>query len=144
MFKIGWKEGDATIVARQTHEGQYRRGINSYAPTGLYHHVYDYVADVTPDDGSPEFRAKFVEMFESDTERRPMPGQKARVKFNPKNQETAFDRDVLYKEAKAEKEASHDSFDEIAAAPPGTKAEKPGLAGEVAQQIEDKLREEGK
>jgi hypothetical protein len=99
VFKIGWKEGNATIVARQTHEGQYRRGINSYAPTGLYHHVYDYVADVTPDDGSPMFRARFVEMFESDEERRPLVSQEARVKFNPKNQETAFDRDVLWKEA---------------------------------------------
>ncbi len=144
MFKIGWKEGDATIVARQTHEGEYRKGINFYDPTGLYHHVYDYVADVTPDDGTPEFRAKFVEMFESDDERRPMPSQQARVRYNPKTQETAFDRDVLYKEAKAEKETSSKGFDEIAAAPPGTKAEKPGLAGEVAKQIEDKLREEGK
>jgi hypothetical protein len=144
VFKIGWKPGQATVIARETHEGQYRRGINIYAPTGLYHHVYDYIADVEPDDGSPAFRAKFVEMFESDTDRRPLPGEKAQVKFNPKTHETAFDRDVLWEEAKAEKRAGSESFDSTAEAPVGTPAEKPGLAGEVAQQIETKLREEGK
>jgi hypothetical protein len=144
MFKIGWKQGGATVVARETHEGQYRRGINSYAPTGLYHHVYDYVADVEPDDGSPPFRATFVELFQSDTEHRPMVGETARVKYNPKNQETAFDRDSLWKEAKAEKQADRAEFDSIAEAPVGTSTAKPGLAGEVARQIEDKLREEGK
>jgi hypothetical protein len=144
MFKIGWRGGKATIVARQTHEGQYRRGLNSYAPDGLYHHVYDYVADVEPDDGSPAFRAKFVEMFESDTERRPLVSEEARVKFNPKTQETAFDRDALWNEAKAEKQADSDKFDSIADAAAGTPAGQPGLAGEVARQIETKLREEGK
>jgi hypothetical protein len=144
VFKIGWKQGQATVVARETHEGQYRRGVNSYAPTGLYHHVYDYIADVEPDDGSPAFRARFIEMFESDTERRPLVGETARVKFNPKNQETAFDRDALWKEAKAAKRADQTSFDSIAADPVGTSSEKPGLAGEVARQIEAKLREEGK
>jgi hypothetical protein len=125
VFKIGWKEGEATIVARRTHEGQYRRGINSYAPTGLYHHVYDYVADVTPDDGGPTFRATFVEMFESDDERRPMVGEDARVRFNPKNQQTAFDRDVLWKEAKAAKASADGDFDTIADAPPGTPGANP-------------------
>jgi hypothetical protein len=144
MFKIGWKQGEATVVARETHEGQYRRGINSYAPTGLYHHVYDYIADVEPDDGTPAFRARFVEMFESDTERRPLVSEKARVKFNPKTEETAFDRDVLWKEAKAEKQARDEELDAIAEAPSGTPTGKPGLAGEVARQIETKLREEGK
>ena len=144
MFKIGWKQGQATVIARETHEGQYRRGINIYAPTGLYHHVYDYIADVEPDDGSPAFRAKFIEMFQSDTDRRPLPGEKARVKFNPKTQETAFDRDALWKEAKAEKQAGNERFDSIADAPAGTPAGEPGLAGEVAQQIEEKLREEGR
>jgi hypothetical protein len=144
MFKIGWKQVQATVIARETHEGQYRRGINIYAPTGLYHHVYDYIADVEPDDGSPAFRAKFVEMFKSDTDRRPLPGEKAQVKFNPKTQETAFDRDALWKEAKAEKQAGNERFDSIADAPVETPADEPGLAGEVAQQIEAKLRQEGK
>jgi hypothetical protein len=144
VFKIGWKKGQATVVARETHEGQYRRGINTYAPTGLYHHVYDYIADVEPDDGTPAFRARFIEMFESDTERRPLVGQAARVKFNPKTKETAFDRDVLWKEAKAEKQADRTGFDSITEEPPGTPGGKPGLAGEVAGQIETKLREEGK
>jgi hypothetical protein len=144
VFKRGWKQGEATIVARETHEGQYRRGINTYAPTGVYHHVYDYIADVEPDDGSPAFRARFVEMFESDTERRPLVGQTARVKYNPKTEETAFDRDVLWKEAKAEKRADKEGFDSIAAEPAGSPTGKPGLAGEVARQIETKLREEGK
>ena len=144
MFKIGWKQGQATVIARETHEGQYRRGINVYAPTGQYHHVYDYVADVEPDDGSLAFRATFTEMFKSDVDRRPLVGEKAKVKFNPKTQETLFDRDVLWKEAKAEKQADKEKFDSIAEAPVGTPTGKPGLAGEVAQQIEDKLREEGK
>ena len=144
MFKIGWKTGKATIVARQTHEGVYRKGINTYAPDGLYHHVYDYIADVQPDDGSPAFRAEFVEMFKSDTDRRPLVSEEARVKFNPKTQETRFDRDVLWEEAKAAKQADRGKFDSIADAPAGTPTGTSGLAGEVARQIETKLREEGK
>ena len=122
MFKIGWQHGQATVIARETHEGQYRRGINIYAPTGLYHHVYDYIADVEPDDGSPAFRAKFIEMFQSDTDRRPLPGERARVKFNPKTHEAAFDREALWKEAKAEKQAGSERFDAMADAPVGTSA----------------------
>lgn len=57
MFKNHRQAGLAQIVARETHEGQYRRGINIYAPTGIYHHVYDYIADVTPDDETAVFRA---------------------------------------------------------------------------------------
>ncbi len=144
MFKIGWKQGQATVIARDTHDGQIRRGINFYAPTGLYHHVYDYIVDVEPDDGSPAFRAKFIELFQSDTDRRPLPGEKAQVKFNPKTQETAFDRDALWEEAKAEKQAGAEKLDSIAEAPAGTPAREPGLAGEVAEQIEAKLRREGK
>jgi hypothetical protein len=120
MFKRGWQDGNAQIVARQTHEGTYRKGINVWAPTGQYHHVYDYVADVTPDGGGSVFRGTFVEMFESDTERRPLPGETARVKFDPKSQEVKFDRNVLYEEAKASKAAEDSSFAAIASAAPGT------------------------
>ena len=60
MFNKHRQAGLAQIVARRTHEGQYRRGINLYAPTGVYHHVYDYIADVTPDDGTAVFRATFT------------------------------------------------------------------------------------
>lgn len=118
MFGKG-QHGDAVIVARATHEGQYRRGINSYAPTGLYHHVYDYIADVTPEDGGETFRARFVEMFESDTDRRPLPTEHARVKIG-KNNEVEFDRKALWEEQKAIKNGSHNSFDAIANATPGT------------------------
>ena len=133
MFKRGWQDGEAQIVARQTHEGMYRKGINVYAPTGLYHHVYDYVADVTPDGGGAVFRATFVEMFESDTERRPLPGETAKVKFDPKSQEAKFDRKVLYEEAKASKATGDSSFAAVANAAPGTV---PAAAPPVAMPIE--------
>lgn len=120
MFKRGRQAGLAQIVARQTHEGEYRRGINFYAPTGQYHHVYDYIADVTPDDGTAVFRATFTEMFEGDTERRPLVGEPARVTFDAKRDQVEFDRDVLWNEAKASQTASSDEFDAIANAAPGT------------------------
>jgi hypothetical protein len=107
MFKRGWQDGEAQIVARQTHEGMYRNGINVYA-------------DVTPDGGGSAFRATFVEMFESDTERRPLPGETARVTFDPKSQEAKFDRKVLWQEAKASKAAGDSTFAAIANAAPGT------------------------
>jgi hypothetical protein len=123
MFGKGSERGTALIVARQTHEGQYRRGINSYAPSGLYHHVYDYVADVEPDGGGVMFRAIFVEMFESDIEYRPMIGDRAQVKIDPKNQHVSFDRKVLYQQAKDAKSAHTSQFDRVANAAPGTKPE---------------------
>jgi hypothetical protein len=129
MFKIGWQDGRALVVARQTHQGQYRKGINFYAPTGQYHHVYDYVADVTPEGGGAVFRATFVEMFESDTERRPLPGEQARVKFDPKSQEVKFDRKVLYDEATAAKKARLSGFEAVADAAPGTGPQPPADPG---------------
>jgi hypothetical protein len=123
VFNKRRQAGLALIVARQTHEGEYRRGINFYAPTGLYHHVYDYVADVTPDDGTAMFRATFTEMFESDTERRPLVGEQARVKFDDKHEQVEFDRDALWNEAKASAASSRDQFEAIADAAPGTPVE---------------------
>jgi hypothetical protein len=123
MFGKGSERGTAVIVARQTHEGMYRSGINMYAPTGLYHHVYDYVADVEPDGGGSPFRATFVEMFQSDTEYRPTIGDRAQVKI--KGQDVSFDRKVLYEMAKSAKSGHKSSFDAIANAAPGTPASAP-------------------
>jgi hypothetical protein len=125
-FKLGWQDGQAQIVARQTHDGVYRKGINVVAAEGLYHHVYDYVADVTPDAGGPMFRATFTEMFESDTEYRPVPGDQARVRFNPKDESVAFDRSVLQELAKASHDASSQQFATLAAAAPGSATASPG------------------
>jgi hypothetical protein len=119
MFGHGKEAGQATIVARQTHAGTYRRGINIYAPTGVYHHVYDYVADVTPDDGGAPFRTTFIEMFESDIEYRPVNGDRAIVKIDAKDQSVTFDRKALCEQAKAAKAAQHSAFESIADAPPG-------------------------
>ncbi len=130
MFKHHRLAGLAQIVARETHEGQYRRGINIYAPTGLYHHVYDYIADVTPDDGTAVFRATFTEMFEGDTERRPLVGEQARVRLDAKHEHVEFDRDALWTEAKASQESSRDRFEAIAHAAPGTGVD-PGAPGPV-------------
>ena len=120
MIKKGRAAGLAQIVARQTHEGQYRRGINLYAPTGRHHHVYDYVADVTPDDGTAVFRATFTEMFRSDREHRPLVGEQARVRFDAKHEQVEFDRDALRDEARASQGSSSDQFAAIADAAPGT------------------------
>jgi hypothetical protein len=120
MFGRGKESGQATIIARQTHEGGYRKGVNFYAPTGQYHHVYDYIADVTPDDGGTAFRATFVEMFESDTEYRPMTGDVAVVKIDPKTNAVKFDRNVLYQKAKAAQSGQHSAFEALSDAPVGT------------------------
>ena len=122
MVKKGRQAGLAQIVARQTHEGQYRRGINVYAPTGLYHHVYDYVADITPDDETAVFRATFTELFRGDADRRPLVGEQARVWFDAKHEHVEFDRDALWNEAKASQASSSDQFKAIADAAPGTAA----------------------
>ena len=137
MFNKHRQAGLAQIVARQTHEGEYRRGINFYAPTGQYHHVYDYVADVTPDDGTAVFRATFTEMFESDTERRPLVGEHARVKFDAKHEQVEFDRDALWNEAKAAQASSSEQFEAIANAAPGTPVEDPAAAGSFGSKPPD-------
>jgi hypothetical protein len=124
MFKRGWERGRARIVARQTSEHGVRRGINYYAPTGRYHWVYDYVADVEPEGGGAVFRAKFTELFNDDEDhiRRPNVGEEAHVRFDPKTQEVEFDRDVLRSEAEASKSARAERFDAIADAAPASTA----------------------
>jgi hypothetical protein len=117
MFGKG-AAGDAVIVARETHEGMYRKGVNLQAPTGLYHHVYDFIADVTPDGGGKVFRATFTELFESDIEHRPVAGESVRVKID-KNNDVKFDRKALWEQANAEKAAGHDKFAALANAAPG-------------------------
>jgi hypothetical protein len=118
MFGKG-AEGNAVIVARETHEGSYRKGINVYAPTGQYHHVHDYIADVTPDDGGEVLRTTFTEMFESDDEHRPTPTEIARVKID-KDNDVKFDRKALWEQTKAEKSAGHDKFSALSNAAPNS------------------------
>jgi hypothetical protein len=121
MFGRDKQRAQATIVARQTHEGSYRKGVQIVAPTGLYHHVYDYVADVTPGGTESPFRATFTEMFESDEEYRPIAGDTVAVRFN-KDRNVAFDRDALRAEAQARKRTERSDFAAIASAPVGTLA----------------------
>src|SRR5438067_12612691 len=101
MFGAGWEDGSATIVARQTHEGIY----HGQGPTGLYHQVYDYVADVQPDTVSPPFRATFTELYSRDYEQQPNVGDVVRVKFHARKQKVKLDRSTLREQA----EASHDA-----------------------------------
>jgi hypothetical protein len=110
--------GNATVVARRTHEGMVRAGLGVEAATGLYHHTYDYVADVSPDEGGV-FRATFTERFEGDREYRPVEGDTAQVKIF-KDGKVEFDRDALRERATARHTSEADEFDAIAAAPPGT------------------------
>jgi hypothetical protein len=132
MFGKGTERGTAVIVARQMHEGLYRKGINMYAPSGLYHEVYDYIADVEPDGGGQAFRATFVEMFESDIEYRPRIGDRTQVKI--KGQDVSFDRKVLYEMAKNAKSGQKSNFEAIATAAPGTV---PVQAAPVANPVAD-------
>jgi hypothetical protein len=132
MFKRGWEYGQAWIVGRETSDHMYRSGLNWYAPTGRYHWVYDYVADVEPDSGAPTFRAKFTELFNDDEDhvRRPKVGDQARVKFDPKSHEVEFDRSELRADAKASTDARKQDFDALAAAAPSTPPA-PKLIGDI-------------
>ena len=105
MFKSGWRNGQARIVAREFHQGQVRSGINVYANTE-YETVFDYVADVEPDSGGSPFRATFTELFKSNLERQPAIGDLVRVKFDPKSQDVRFDHKALWEDAQAANAAS--------------------------------------
>jgi hypothetical protein len=39
VFGQNRPHAQAVIVARETHDGTYRKGVNGYAPTGQDHHV---------------------------------------------------------------------------------------------------------
>jgi hypothetical protein len=119
VFGRGRQHAQAVIVARETHEGMYRHGVNFYAPTGLYHHVYDYVADVTPGGSETPFRAMFTEMFESDEEYRPTPGDTVAVTFD-KDHKLAFDRNALHDRGQAVKKAERSNLTALASQPVGT------------------------
>ena len=121
MFGRGRQHAQAVIVARETHEGMYRHGVNLYAPTGQYHHVYDYVADVTPGGVESPFRAMFTEMFESDEEYRPIAGDTVAVTFD-KDHKVALDRGPLRERAQATKKAARSNLTALASQPVGTPA----------------------
>jgi hypothetical protein len=72
------EKGQATIVARQMHEGLYKMK----GATGIYRNIWDYIADVVPDDGGETFRATFTEIFEGFQGRQPDVGQQAPVTFD--------------------------------------------------------------
>jgi hypothetical protein len=109
------EKGTATIVARQMHEGLYK--LKNH--TGIYRNIWDYIADVVPDDGGEAFRATFTEIFEGFEGRQPDVGETAPVTFD-KKREVKFDRSALHEEWKAAGEARKSGFQAIAEAPPGT------------------------
>lgn len=79
MFRRNWKPATATIVARQQ--------IDS--PDGYL--VYDYAADVQPDDGAPAFRAEIKAPFNQLDWNGPQLGAAVRVTFDPKSLHVKFD-----------------------------------------------------
>jgi hypothetical protein len=109
--------GQATIVARQMHEGLYKMK----GATGIYRNIWDYIADVVPDDGGEVFRATFTEIFEGFQGRQPDVGEQAPVTFN-KKREVKLDRSALEAEWKESEAARKGSFEALAEAPPGTGA----------------------
>jgi hypothetical protein len=120
------EKGEATIVARQIHEGLYKMKGH----TGIYRNIWDYIADVIPDSGEEPFRATFTEIFEGFQGRQPDVGEKAPVTFD-KKREVKLDRSVLHEEWKAAEEARKTGFQSLAEAPPGTAAA-PGAAGDFS------------
>jgi hypothetical protein len=115
MFGRGGHRGEATIIARQAHEGLY----HMKGHTGVYRNIWDYIADVVPEDGEPAFRATFTELFEGFDGRQPDVGEQAPVKYG-KDRKVQFDRDALQSEYQATEHARQDAFATLAAAPPGT------------------------
>jgi hypothetical protein len=94
------EKGEATIVARQVHEGLYKMK----GSTGIYRNIWDYIADVVPEDGGETFRATFTEIFEGFQGRQPDVGERAPVTFN-KKREVKLDRSALPEEWKAAEDA---------------------------------------
>jgi hypothetical protein len=92
------EKGEATIVARQVHEGLYK----TKGSTGIYRNIWDYIADVVPEGGGEPFRATFTEFFESFQGRQLDVGEKAPVTFD-KKREVKFDRSALHEERKVSK-----------------------------------------
>jgi hypothetical protein len=117
------ESGEATIVARQMHEGLYKMGGNT-----LRRNIWDYIADVVPDDGGEPFRATFTEAFEGFQGRQPAAGEQAPVTFN-KKKDVKLDRKALHEEWKAAEAAQKSGFEAIAEAAPGTPAAPAGKAG---------------
>jgi hypothetical protein len=109
------EKGEATIVARQMHEGLYKMK----GSTGIYRNIWDYIADIVPEDGGETFRATFTEIFEGFQGRQPDVGERAPVTFN-KKREVKFDRSALHDEWKAAEESRKSDFQAVAEAPPGT------------------------
>jgi hypothetical protein len=119
------EKGETTIVARQVHEGLYKMK----GSTGIYRNIWDYIADVVPEDGGETFRATFTEIFEGFQGRQPDVGERAPVTFN-KKREVKLDRSALHEE-KATEDARKSGFQSLAEAPPGTTAT-PGAAGDFS------------
>ena len=109
------EKGQATIVAREMHEGLYKMK----GATGIYREIWDYIADVVPSDGGETFRATFTEIFEGFQGRQPDVGQQAPVKFD-KKKKVEFDRAALHEEWKEKEEARKSGFKALAEAAPGT------------------------
>jgi hypothetical protein len=109
------EKGEATIVARQVHEGLYK--LKGH--TGIYRNIWDYIADIVPDGGGEPFRATFTEIFEGFEGRQPEVGEKAPVTFD-KKREVKLDRSALHEEWEVAEDAQKSGFQALADAPPGT------------------------
>jgi len=120
MFGRDEKSGDAVIVARRMHDKPVRSGINLYPSDGRYSHAYDYVADVTPSDGQPVFRATFTYLFKHLDTFVPAEGDRARVTFRDGNSDVEFDAHDLQQRWDASQQATASSFDAISKNAPGT------------------------
>jgi hypothetical protein len=87
--------------------------------TGIFRNIWDYIADVVPDDGGETFRATFTEIFEGFQGRQPDVGEGAPVKFD-KKKKVEFDRSALHEEWKESEETRKGEFEALAEAEPGT------------------------
>lgn len=130
MFRRVWQNGTATIVGQRPHEGLY----HMKGHTGIYRNIWDYVADVTPDDGTDPFRASFTELFEGFDGRQPSVGEQAPVRYD-KDRKVELDRKALEAEYRESHDAKQDAFAALAAAAPGTAPDAAPTAGAEAMPL---------
>jgi hypothetical protein len=119
----------ARVIARQRHQG------NVFTQEGIV--KYDYVVDVTPEDGNAPFRATFRTAFATDEFMlAPAVGDDVPVTFREGGKHVEFDMGVLKQRDKDARSAARDEFARTAAAPPGTPPPAPSgpaFAAEAAE-----------
>ena len=106
MLGRSWQPATAKIVAKKFKESTETAG------------VYEYVADITPEAGSP-FRAKLSQPHLMNHVVRLEEGEVVRALADAKRQKAKFDRSDPRVSGKGGRSAA-DEFDEALAEPPGT------------------------